>query len=283
MGAYRYRRNRAWLAADRYQQKLELRLGRTPARPARRGLLRTLIVAAAGWTGQSSPSPRLLHFEDQLAEILAAEQFQQRLRKCLQTLDNVLARLELAGGDPGGDVARSLRKPIDVVEHHHALHAGAVDEEREIVARALDRRGAVVLRNGPANHHAGMPPQDSEHEVEDIAADIVEIHVHAVWTVRPQALARVSCLVVDRCIETEFVDEVAAFGGASRDSDRAAPLDLCDLADGGADRTGGSGHHDGFARLELAHVQQPEIGGHARHAERVEERRQGCDFGIDLD
>ncbi len=109
VGASRYRRHRARLAADRYQQKLELRLGRAPARPAGRGLLRTLIIAAASWTGQSSPSTRLLHFEDQLAEILAAEQLQQRLRKCLETLDDVFARLELAGGHPAGHIARSLR------------------------------------------------------------------------------------------------------------------------------------------------------------------------------
>ncbi len=72
--------------------------------------------------------------------------------------------------------------------------------------------------------------QIGEHGVEDIAADIVEIHVDAVWTVRPQALARVSCLVVDRGVEAEFLDEVAAFVGAARDADRAAALDLRDLA-----------------------------------------------------
>jgi hypothetical protein len=47
-----------------------------------------------------------------------------------------------------------------------------------------------------------------EHEVEDLAADIVEVDVDAVRTVRAQAFAYVLGLVVDGGVESEFVDKV---------------------------------------------------------------------------
>ena len=47
LGASRHRRHRAWLAADRYQQKLEFGLGSAPARPSCRGPLRALSAPPA--------------------------------------------------------------------------------------------------------------------------------------------------------------------------------------------------------------------------------------------
>jgi hypothetical protein len=99
---------------------------------------------------------------------------------------------------------------------------------------------------------------------------------------RAQALAHVLGLVVDRRVESEFIDEVAAFGCAAGDTDRAAALDLRDLADGRADGPGSAGDNDGVAGLGLADVEEAEIGGHAGHAERVEKNGQRRDFGIDL-
>src|SRR5262249_32614961 len=76
-----------------------------------------------------------------------------------------------------------------------------------------------------------MPGQLREGNVEYVAADIVEIHVDAGGAVRAQGLAHVLALVVDRRIEPEFIDDVAALRGAASNPDRAATFDLGDLAD----------------------------------------------------
>src|SRR5215469_7402016 len=91
-----------------------------------------------------------------------------------------------------------------------------------------------------------------------------------------------SLLLVDRRIEPEFIDDVAALRGAAGDPDRATTFDLGDLADRCADRAGGGGDNDGVALFGVAHIQQAEIGGHAGHAERIEEGWQRCEPGIDL-
>jgi hypothetical protein len=64
----------------------------------------------------------------------------------------------------------------------------------------------------------------------------------------------------------------------ARDADRARPLDPCDLPDRRADRPGRSRNHHGLARLGGSDLQQPGVGGHARHAEHAErglDRRDG--------
>ena len=99
---------------------------------------------------------------------------------------------------------------------------------------------------------------------------------------RAQAFAHVLGLVVDRRVEPELIDEIAAFGGPAGDADRAAALDLCNLADGRADRSGGAGDDGSVAGLGLSDIEEAEICGHARHAERIEKDRQRRDFGIDL-
>ncbi len=51
---------------------------------------------------------------------------------------------------------------------------------------------------------------------------------------------------------------------------------------GCADRAGGARYDDGVAFLWRADIEQAEISGHARHAERVEKRRQRRKTGIDF-
>ena len=95
-----------------------------------------------------------------------------------------------------------------------------------------------------------------KNDVENVAADIVEIDVDPVGTMRAQALANVLGLVVDRRIEPEFVDEVAALRGAAGDADRAASLDFCDLPDGRANRAGGAGNDDRITLIGRADIEQ---------------------------
>jgi hypothetical protein len=97
------------------------------------------------------------YFQNQLTEIFPTEQLEQRFGKCFQALGDILTGFELAGGDPGGNLADGLRVSGGIVEHDHPLHTCPVDQEREIVARSFDRRRVVVLGDGAAYDDAGMP------------------------------------------------------------------------------------------------------------------------------
>src|SRR5207249_8430818 len=65
-------------------------------------------------------------------------------------------------------------------------------------------------------------------------------------------------------------------------SDDAAALDLRDLADDGADGTGGSRDEDGFVFLGAADVEKADVGGHPRHAESSQKGLEWREVRIDL-
>ena len=100
--------------------------------------------------------------------------------------------------------------------------------------------------------------------LEDIAPDVVEIDVDAIGTMLSQLSLEVACLVVDRGIEPEFLDQPAALVRATGDAHDPASLDLGDLANDRAHRPGGGRDDDGIARLGLSAFEQPEIGGKTR-------------------
>ena len=64
-----------------------------------------------------------------------------------------------------------------------------------------------------------------------------------------------------------------AFVLAAGDADDVTTLDLRNLADDRADRTGGGGDHDGLAGLGLADMEQAEIGGQPGDAVDAEQMR----------
>ena len=71
------------------------------------------------------------------------------------------------------------------------------------------------------------------------------------------------------------------FCGTAGNADDAAALDLGDLADGLAHRTGGTGDDHGFAGLGLADIHQAEVAGHAGHAQHVEPLRHRAQARVD--
>src|SRR5258708_17687034 len=205
--------------------------------------------------------------EHQLADVLAAEELQQAVGKGLNALDDLLEGLGLAGGDPASDGARRLRVTAGVVEHHHPRHARALDQQRQVVGGPLDRRRAVVLRDGAADDDPGAARQSGERGVQDVAADVVEIDVDPLRATLPQGGLHVLGLVIDRGVEAQLLHEVAALLGAAGDADGAASLELGDLADHHADSAGGARNDDGLAGCRPADVEQAELGGHAGGAE----------------
>src|SRR5262249_34971852 len=112
--------------------------------------------------------------------------------------------------------------------------------------------------------------------------DVVEEHVDAAFGALLERLVDVLVLVVDGGVEAQLLDEIAALGGAAGKADDAAALQARDLSDERAYCPGGAPDADGLARLGLADVEQPEVGGDAGHAERAEPARQRSEAGVDL-
>src|SRR6202000_1178808 len=100
---------------------------------------------------------------------------------------------------------------------------------RQVVGRTLDGFLVVVLADGPADHHASLEVQASQHGVEDIAADIVEIHVDTLRTLAFQTGLNVFFLVVDGAVEAQFVDQEPALLRAAGNPHHTAALELGDL------------------------------------------------------
>ena len=103
-----------------------------------------------------------------------------------------------------------------------------------------------------------------QRRVENVAADIVEIHVYPFGTMLAQRLAYIFGLVINRRIEAEFGEEIAAFLDAASDADDAAAMNPGDLPHHHADGAGGARNDYGLAELRFADVEEAEIGRHSR-------------------
>ena len=171
--------------------------------------------------------------------------------------------------------------PDDEAADGEALRQdGAEDRGRAVGAgRQL---GHVVVGDEPADRHAREVVEEREHRVPHRAADVLEIDVDALRAGGLELLREIRRAVVDGGVEAELLDQRSALVGAAGDADRAAALDLRDLADERADRPGRRGDDDGLAGLRLADVEETRIGGHARHAEHAERGRGRRRRGVDL-
>ena len=128
-----------------------------------------------------------------------------------------------------------------------------------------------------------LAARSGEHRVEDLAADVVEVDVDA-----RSGNARASALdVLASCSRWPRRSRALRRDSAHFSAPPAMPttrqpliLAICPTTD--PDRAGRAGDHHRFARLRLADVEQAEIGGHARHAERAEIDRQRRRLGSTL-
>jgi hypothetical protein len=129
----------------------------------------------------------------------------------------------------------------------------ARDEQLHVVRRSA--RGVVVLRYRAAEHDPGAARQPVEGRLERRAADIVEEDVDAVGRVHFQLCAQVRGPVVDGCVESGPLLEPATFLLTAGDADGSAALDLGDLSDEVAHRSGCPGHQHGLTGFRAADVE----------------------------
>ncbi len=116
--------------------------------------------------------------------------------------------------------------------------------------------------------------------VEDVAANVVEVHVDLVGAQLLQPPRDVVGLVVDRPVEPELAGEPRRLLVAAADADHAAAVDLGDLRGQRARRAGGRRHDDRLAGLGLADVEDADVGGEACGPVHRQQRRQ---VGVELE
>src|SRR5580704_511926 len=70
------------------------------------------------------------YLENEFAEVLSSEQFQESVGKGFESFDNMLARFELARRHPACHFLNSVGIAVGVVKDQHAFHGRATNEQR---------------------------------------------------------------------------------------------------------------------------------------------------------
>ena len=122
---------------------------------------------------------QVLEPDQHLADVVAAEQAEERVRHVLEAVDDRLARLDRAARDPAAHLAVELAQARQIVDDDEALRRIRMAMMR-MMKRKLSRLGRVIALDHPANGEARIVAGERESGVEMIAADIVEIDVDAV-------------------------------------------------------------------------------------------------------
>ena len=109
----------------------------------------------------------------------------------------------------------------------------------------------------------------------DLTAHILEIDIDPIRGRRDQLLPPVRCLAIHCRIETQFIEQMAAFLRPTRDADGAASLQSSDLARHRTHRSGGRRNDHRFSGFRASQIQEPEVGRQSGHAARPQHRWKG--------
>src|SRR5687767_11706854 len=187
-----------------------------------------------------------LKLDQQLAEIAALQEADERRRSFLQPDHHILPVLQLAFVEPAADLAEEVVGLGGEIRDDEAAQRQALDKDRvhqqRSAVRTRRQSGFIVVRDQPADRHPCEGVQKREDGVPDLAADILEIDVDALRASRSQAFAEICRAVIESCLEAELLGEVARLLLAARYADDAASPQLGDLPDHGADRAAGGGY-----------------------------------------
>ena len=140
----------------------------------------------------------------------------------------------------------------------------------------------AAMGDEPTDRDARKVVQRRQHRIQNLPADILEVNIDAVRTVRFQTFSQLGLAMVDAGIESEFVLNEAAFLFAPGNADGPAAFDLGDLADQRTDGARSRSDDDALSGLRFSNVQQTSIRAEARHAEHTECVGNRAEQAIDL-
>src|SRR5260370_1402134 len=138
-----------------------------------------------------------------LSEVFAAVEAGDRSRRLIDTVEHVLKVAQLARAQPARQVVERDVLVFGVVGDNEAFHAGALDEQVPLDARALRRRIPARDRRRSANDDARANVQMVVDRIADRAGGAVEVDIHATLAGGCKLLRAVRRLVVDGCVEAE--------------------------------------------------------------------------------
>ncbi len=84
------------------------------------------------------------------------------------------------------------------------------DQQRQVVAGSGDRAGIVVLGDRTADYDPGVHPYIRQGRIQNRAAYVIKIDVNAFRAMLSQRPAHVFGFVVNGCVESQFLHDVAA-------------------------------------------------------------------------
>ena len=167
---------------------------------------------------------------DDLAEIPAVEQADERTRRLLQPLDDVFTVADASFAHPARHLRQKVGLTVAVVGDDEAANRHAVDQDRPEVGPS-HRLRRIVLADEATERDAGAGVDEPEHGVEHGAADVLEVHVDPGRTGQAERAHEIAASMIHTRVEAERVHDEAALLLGARDADGPAPFELCDLTD----------------------------------------------------
>ena len=182
----------------------------------------------------------------------------------------------------------SFREPLDgftdvflpdlqVIRHNESLdREPSADNDRHAAWPGLQLL-VVVAGDHAAERNAAELPHIPKHRFEDLTTNVFKVDVDTVGTDFTDTFRqRLALTIIEGSVVTELCFEQIHLVIGTRTTRHGATMQFGELADHAADRAGGRRHENGLAGLRLADGVQPDIRGHAGHAENAEVVRQRC-------
>ena len=132
-------------------------------------------------------------------------------------------------------------------------------DQRHVVPRPGDIEHVSVLGNGAADDDPRVAIDPGKDCVQRFTADVVEVHIDAVWRLTVEAVCDPFVLVVDDTIDVQRLLEPVTLLGSAGDTDDPRAEVARNLAGDRSNRPGGRRDHYRFPGLGLADVCHPKV------------------------
>ena len=152
----------------------------------------------------------------------------------------------------------------DKALHPDAFLQNSAHQKRQTV-RSVRQPRCIVAAHQATHRHARGGIQQRQHGVKHFPADVFIVDINAFRAGAFQLLSEIRRVVIETHVKPKNLNSVAAFFCPTGYPDHAAAFDFTDLPDCRPNRARRGGDHQRFTRFRLSDIQQPHIGGKARH------------------